>query len=175
MYGVPPEGSYSRAFLKDQGILVAGQKPEGGKQAASKIRLYVTAAFLRKIGFRQLDRNARTLTGLVGNLSPGASTSKLAEQIKNLMKTLQEDSRMASSTEITGGHHLKKDCHGGTSMECWQVAQVNTPMTGGISSRTYATLMGALEKTQIAQYQTEPSRVSLYSPIQYLMPQFGGS
>ena len=65
-----------------QGLLIAGQKPESGKQAADKIRLYVTATFLRKIGFRQLDRNARTLTSLLGSLSTRASTSSLTNQIR---------------------------------------------------------------------------------------------
>lgn len=102
MYGVSPSEGYNSALQQDQGMLVAGQKPEGGKQAANKIRLYVTASFLRKIGFRQLDRNARTLTSLVGNLSPGASTSKLTEQIRSLMVTLLEPSRLASSTDISG-------------------------------------------------------------------------
>ena len=37
MYGVTPEDSYKAAFAEEQGLLIAGQKPEGGKQAAEKI------------------------------------------------------------------------------------------------------------------------------------------
>ena len=80
----------ARSVMNDHKFsnLIPGQKPESGKQDPEKIRLYVTACFLKKMGFREYDRACRELSKVLNASAPGKAPSSLAESIQRIKKFL---------------------------------------------------------------------------------------